>query len=212
MSEFISYMLSNQKLIEKGQKRRLYAPLIRLIREGLNKLRQLLGLRTWPGESLFSNVRFNTEILISEAPAETASEQDAETDQVLDQVFGEDARIARIERQFLDRLTATINATRPTGEAGPDRTRETAEHAKKVAQLRQMARTASETAIYHGFGLNPREAHAFEAVHNALMSGMGPRRLPRSTAAPRASRRHRVRKDHEIRCRRAVVAATRGGA
>lgn len=169
MSEFISYMLSNQDLIQVGKKRKVYAPLVRLLREGLQKLKELLGIQSNPGETLFSNVRFNTEVLLTTSHQTEASRQDAETDVVLEQAYPDDGRLARIERRFLDRLVAHINASRP---ADASRQAEVDRHRDEVVRTRQLARKASETAISQGFRMNPRQAHAFEAIHASMMSGM----------------------------------------
>ncbi|NNU81364.1 hypothetical protein HMH01_13045 [Halovulum dunhuangense] len=86
MSEFLSWMLANQELIEIGRKKRAYLPLTDLIRKGLEALKQLLGIKRGPGDSLFTNIRFNTEILLATPQRSEASRQNAQTETLLQQV------------------------------------------------------------------------------------------------------------------------------
>ena len=140
-----------------------------MVSGALKMLRKLLGLKTSPGKNLFENVRFNAEILGAFSGKElTARRQSVETDQVLNQVYPGSARLKTIETRFLTRLNSYLEATRPEA----SNTKGRAEFDKEVEIRRQQARTASETAIANGYGLNPRQGQAYEAMHLALMSGM----------------------------------------
>lgn len=167
LSEFISWSLSNQNLIEVGQDTRVRNPLVQVVSGVLKMLRKMLGLKTSPGKNLFENVRFNAEILGAFSGKElTARRQSVETDQVLNQKYPGSERLKTIETRFLTRLNSYLEASRPKDAKAQ------AQFDKEVETRRQQARTASETAIANGYGLNPRQGQAYEAMHLALMSGM----------------------------------------
>ncbi|GAW36660.1 hypothetical protein RA2_03735 [Roseovarius sp. A-2] len=169
ISEFISWSLSNQNLIELGQATRVRNPLVQVVSGVLKMLRKMLGLKTSPGKNLFENVRFNAEILGAFSGKElTARRQSVETDQVLNQKYPGSERLKTIESRFLSRLNSYLEASRPEA----SNTKGRAQFDKEVETRRQQARTASETAIANGYDLNPRQGQAYEAMHLALMSGM----------------------------------------
>lgn len=165
MTEFISYMLSNQTLIEKGQKTKTYRPLMDIVKKGLDLLKKLLGIKNLkPGTTLFSNIEFSTRILLAENPVMAAAEADASVDEVLDQVYGEDPRLSRIEARFLGHLRGII--------ARGTNVIEKAEDKAAVLMALRKSRKASEMAVRKGYQMNARQARAFEAIHTTLLAGM----------------------------------------
>lgn len=169
ISELISYALTNQELISLAQKKKVYGPIAQFVRKVLKELKALLGITSHPGDTLWSNIRFNTELLIGKEQAE-AKAQDRQTAAVSEQIHGADARLERIERTYLERLQEHLEAGRPKG-ADPAGGR-AAEYEMGVARMRLASAKAIEDARAHFFALNGRQARAFEAVHATMMSGL----------------------------------------
>ena len=171
ISELISYVLTNQELTSLARKKKTYGPLMRVIRKGLVLLQRLLGIKSVPGDTLFSNIRFNTEVLLANPTAEgEVAAQNTRTDELVNQAYGENPRLASLERKFLGRLQEHLEASRPK-DPGKFRVNEL-EFQHKIARLRTLSRKASEAAIAHHFDMDQRQAHAFEAIHSAMLSGM----------------------------------------
>ena len=171
MTEFLSWALTNQRLIELGKRKRVFAGLADTVRKALEGLKKLLGIKQGPGETLFSNIRFNTEILVSLDPA-TAVQQarDAVEDEVvLDQAYPVSLTVSEVEERFGKRLLGYLKATKPDGNLNPQAL---AAFSLAVSKLEQSAKQSSAGAIAAGFSMNAREQLAYETVHGAMMSGM----------------------------------------
>jgi len=171
MSEFISWMLTNQNLIELGQEKRVFTPISDVIRKGLEVLKRLLGIEAGPGRTLFSNIRFNAEVIAATPLHIEEAKQNAVTNEVLNQVYPDNPRLARIENQFIQRMVQYLNAERKEAENRQSK-RAMDEYHLKVATLKKEAHDAAELANFAGYGMNPRQAYAFEAIHAAIQSGM----------------------------------------
>lgn len=163
ISELISYALTNQNLIRVGKDKTSYGPMFNVIRKGLHWFKKMLGIKSDPGSTVFSNIRFNTEVLLRdmrEAPPKAPVVEQASTDveSALNQVFGEDARLSQIERVFGERLKTFIDSTRLGAEP--------------VADLIEGGKAIVDTARSNGFAMNAREATAARTVFTAVSSGM----------------------------------------
>ncbi len=192
LGELISYMLSNPGLIEKGKKTSNYQALTSIVTEALKWIKKLLGIKGDPGMTLYSNIRFNTRLLLAQEPSvearflldpqtiETLAEdlsRDLDTNRVLNQVYGEDPRLNEVEGAFLEHLNRSMEASlselaRDTGTSDKALENAKAVSEGRVAKMRQTARMALGKARANGFLLNAREASAFEAIHAAVLSGM----------------------------------------
>lgn len=128
----------------------------------------MLGIRTGPGSSLFSNIRFNTEILAAEPIDLTEARDSVETDRVLEQAYPSNARLREVESRYNGRfrrqMTAAIDAAKGTA----DRLRA----ADAARQVLEASRKAADQVQAQGFAMTPRERAAFRAVHATLTSGM----------------------------------------
>lgn len=164
--EMVSYMLSNQGLIEKGQQVKTYRPLMSLVKKGLSLVARLLGIRLNPGTTLYSNIRMNAQLLTmaEKTPEADAAKADAEVDRVLNQRYGTDARLDNIEQVYLHRLNQVLQGiTDPLERKIPE---------AAVLKARGTARKAAEMAAASGFTMDARQARAFEAVHAAMTAGL----------------------------------------
>ena len=169
MTEFLSWNLSNQNLMGLTKERKVRSRLLRISYKVLDGLRTLLGLeKLGPGNTLFTNIRFNTQILAAKSVAKVVAEGDAKTNLILDQVFGQDARLQRVEQRFLKGLSGKLNADKAAAKDAASQSVQTLE----VAKLQKTTQEAAEYVIHKGFTLSLREAQAFKAVHSAMTSGM----------------------------------------
>lgn len=167
MGEFISWVLSNQHLSDLAEKTKVSSRLAKITQSVLAALRSLLGIKSAPGTNILSNVRFNTAVLTA-SPQRIVEEAALETETVLNQEFGSDPRLTRLERRFIGRLQKHTEASRTT----PNTPAEEQKRTMQTARARQLARDAAAFAQSNGFGLNFRQSQAFQAIHLALMSGM----------------------------------------
>lgn len=167
VSEFISWMLSNQNLIGFGKQQKVRGSIYEMARKAMTWLKDMLGITNTPGITMFSNIRFNTEILVAEPVEAKQAESDQRTDEILEQVYGSNPEIGRIEKRYLGRLQKFNAQARGDGSK-----RDQAKYAKRVADNKSMAIAAAEHVKAQGFSLDPRETLAFQAVHATLMSGM----------------------------------------
>lgn len=171
MTEFLSWTLANQKLIELGKRKRIFAGLADTVKKTLDGLKKLLGIKQGAGETLFSNIRFNAEILVSQSPTDAAASAQAavETEAVLNQVYPTTMDVMEVEERFGKRLLAYLDATRPPATASPA---DVSRFAAEVARKKRAAHVAAEAAKAHGFAMTAREQAAFESVYEAMESGM----------------------------------------
>ena len=169
--EFLSYMLTNQDLIELGKKQNSYQRLGRIVRAGMKLLKQLLGLRQsdLPGRDIFSQVRFNAGVLMADvalAPAATAV--------VLNQSEGNtDARLSMIEARYRDRLTQVVTAHKNEMRAeGVNETLSRELSRKDMTDFLLVSKKTSERASAAGFRMTARERQAFRTIHGAFSSSL----------------------------------------
>lgn len=164
-SEFLAWMLSNQNLLDLGQRTKVYNPLLRLAAKALNALKTLLGLNSTPGRTMFTHLRFNTAILAAGVGKDTVlTEQDVRTGDILEQTYGADARLDALETRYIDRLYNFL----VEGHAG--QTRE--DRAQHIRQAHARAQAALNHVSAQGFNLNFRQAQVFRSIHAAMTSDM----------------------------------------
>jgi hypothetical protein len=180
MTEFLSWTLANQSLMELTSARKVRSRLVKVSKAVLNGLRDLLGLgKAHPGETMFSSIVFNTQVLTAKSDMAVKADLDNQTNATLNQTFGADSRLDNIENRFLQKLAARLafsaKASRPKGVGGDaladaDSRRLTA--LDIAARSKAVTVKAAEYVNSKGFHLNLREAQAFKAVHSAMISGM----------------------------------------
>ena len=162
MSEFISWFLSNQELIELGKDTEVRSPLARVAQQVLGLLRRVLGIKTDPGKNLFSNIRFNLDVITRLPNNDKLAETSARARTIFDQVYGQDQDLEQIEQKYMTRLAQHIDRVAKTEDAGN----------KQTALLLAQGSKAAAHARKAGFKMNDREVLAFTAVHAVMSSGM----------------------------------------
>lgn len=166
MDEFLAWTLSNQELINALDKQKVHHNILaQITNKVLRLIKRMIGIESMPGKTMLSNVRFNAEILGTFRPERL---ENAETEAVLNKIYGDDARLAALEKQFVNQLDATFEATMPLSEdMEADQN-----FASKVAEARDQASKAARSLSNNGFALNDRQTNAFKAVYAVLMSDM----------------------------------------
>jgi len=162
MSEFISWFLSNPELIELGKEIEVRSPLVRVAQKVIGLLRRVLGIKTDPGKNMFSNIRFNLDVISRLPKQDKLEEASARTRTIFDQVYGQDKDLDQIEQQYMTRLTQYLDRITDTQQASNGLTQ------KLLAQAGKAAAQARKA----GFKMNDREVLAFQAVHAVMSSGM----------------------------------------
>jgi len=165
MGEFLSWMLSNQNLIKLGKETRTRSVLLRVAQDVLKTLQRVLGIKSSPGLDLFSNVKFNAEILANAPTAERISELDVETQAMFEQVFGPNEPLRTLEDKFFSGLDMHLQAQYP-GDAN-------ASFRGSVHQKLVMdAIEAAEKVKAAGFVMDRREETLFLGIHAVMSSDM----------------------------------------
>lgn len=168
LSEFISWTLTNQHLIDLGKKTGTYSGLQKVKAKVLHMLKKFLGLSFYKGDDLFSNIRFNTEILIREIDQAALSQEDAQVQMLFDQVYPASNDLQALEDGFVSKLNLFLGSRHTQAQ----QTGEELRVEKQAAELTQAAQEASERVIAAGYPMNDRELSAFRSIHAALQSGM----------------------------------------
>lgn len=165
VAELISYALSNQGLIEQTKEAKYFGALKTMIRKAIRAIRSMLGLKVHPGDTIWSNIRFNAQMLVAEPKEATVQEEkDTETDQVLAQTWPGDSRLDNLEAMAVQQMNAMVRTIPDPKERG---IREA-----EMAVLVRQGEVAAESANAAGFALNPREATVFQALHAMVSTGL----------------------------------------
>jgi hypothetical protein len=168
MGEFISWMLSNQEIIERAKKRKFYVPLAELIQKGLKALKELLGIKGSHGDNVFSNVLFDTNILVRSQHQMKDLEHEGDVYTILNQRYPQNARLQRIEQVFGPQLMKYMNNL-TKGVVSGQTAKKALDH---VTELTDKSNQAAEDAVFYGFALNPREGQIFRSVYQVLLSNI----------------------------------------
>lgn len=161
LSEFLSWTLANQNLIEtlKKSKVRTPRPLHRLIDAALKGLRALLGLKPEQSLDMFSNIAFNAGALLTTSNlGDLNGEWSVRPEGSLNQ-------LADLMRDFDAKITSwtTVRTVKPTAAQASGNERFAAEILANDAANRFMA---------HGFTMSPEQLSAFRKIQVALATSM----------------------------------------
>lgn len=168
MGEFVSWMLSNQRLIERGQQRKAQTkrtPLARIVEGGWNALMKMLGLRSKPGNTVFTNLRFNTEVLTANAAA--IRESAVAANRYMSQQSAGDTRLEWAESQFGNKLQEIVGRQTAT----TDRV-ERQKAVQESVERNRAGDLAISQAGQAGIEMNERQATVFKMIHTVMTSGV----------------------------------------
>lgn len=158
LNEFMAWVLSNQDLAKLAQRTKVQNPLIRIVGEALKMLRQLFNFKSKVGDDLYSNLKFNTTVLLRSGRPVAASLGDT----ILFQsgTFGSSDRLARIREAFFDKVARYVY-----DQADPA-AKLTAQYKAFVAKVQSDAVLESFNA--HGFPMDMQQASTFQMIVSAL--------------------------------------------
>lgn len=173
MAEFISWSLSNQNLIDEAKKTRVHSPLQKVVRGVLKFLKDMLGIKA-PGKDLFSNVRFNAEVIVKMSGDNLSTLYEAtlaaQTDGYFEQVYGDNPSLKKLERKFMTRTQTALRQS-IDNDAEVSKLRKKAEYLRQYGSLEKMSRQSAERMEAAGYNMNQREKAAFMAIHQSMMTG-----------------------------------------
>lgn len=162
LNEFMAWSLSNQHLIDALKKQKVQNPLARLAKEAMRFIRNILGsvlglkIQT-PRDDLYSNIRFNTEILM---------DNNKSLDFVADQTFalnhtlGTNSRLTTLTDDFLTKMNLyTEKGINPFKKAEVD-----------LAQVR--SRNIASIFEMNGYSFTAQERMTFQVIQTAMATAM----------------------------------------
>lgn len=158
LNEFMAWVLSNQDLAKLAERTKVRNPLIRVVGEALKALRQLFNFKGKVGDDLYSNLKFNTTVLLRSGRPVAASLGDT----ILFQsgTFGASDRLTRIREAFFDKVARYVH-----DQADPA-AKLTAQYKAFVAKVQGDAVLESFNA--HGFSMDMQQASTFQMIVSAL--------------------------------------------
>lgn len=162
LNEFMAWVLSNPELAAEAKTVKV-SPLVRLAKAIWTEIKTLLGAPGQPGANLYSNLKFNTMILIKgEQPSLQA--QLNTTIRYQTSGFGNDPRLTEIRQKFADRV-AVYARSQPTQVLKKIAS-------QKVARATAMAERATKAFVHNGFNMTPQEQTTFAMVVKAFATEM----------------------------------------
>ena len=163
MNEFMAWVLANKEL-ETVERNQTASPLARFIGEALKKIKQLVfGRKRFPeqpGEDIFSNLSFNTAIMLREDP--TVPAQQLSSPALQNNRFGNNDRVQTVMEAF-DRSVAQYITE------GKNMSQE-AERRLNVDYARMDSHRLLASVTGHGFTMSKQEASAFTMLTTALQT------------------------------------------
>lgn len=160
LNEFMAWSLSNQNIADVQRKTKVKNPVFRILGEALKLLKQLIGLKV--DDSLFSNIRFNTAILLS-TPAVNRNDVSGVV-QYQSGNFGSNGRLTDLRQKFFDKIQSNINqSTDPV---------ERVSQSKLAKLAMDQAAGVVDEFIARGFPMDMQEGSTFHMIHAALATDM----------------------------------------
>jgi hypothetical protein len=181
VSEFISYVLTNQDLVDLARRSKVKNPLGKIIGEALQALKELIWgkvktAETEIGKSFYQNLRFNVEVLASTNDL-ISTEISTLKDLMLyqDARFGNDSRLAYIRQQLQKSMTTLEAHARRMDDRAGAQTRIATEKVKSRTEWKKNVRQAEELAenlIANGFVMDMQQKSTFNYLVATLFSDM----------------------------------------
>ncbi|QDP54355.1 MAG: putative virion DNA-directed RNA polymerase [Prokaryotic dsDNA virus sp.] len=157
LNEFMAWVLSNQDLARAAGRRKVKNPIARIVGEALDYLKKLFGLRG-PSSDIYSNLRFNTGVLMRSPRSVGASLADTILFQSSD--FGSSNRLTELREAFFNKVARHMNG-QPNAAA-----RATQQYKAFVAKVQ--ADAVFESFDAHGFPMDAQQASTFQMMVAAL--------------------------------------------
>lgn len=160
LNEFMAWGLTNESLA-RLQKRNEANPLVRLAKDVFAAIKKLIWGRkaapALPGADMFSNLVFNSSIIIRSQPSVQALVQDTILFQ--SSAYGESDRLSEIDQAFHRKVSAFLDQPLKRNEVEPR---------VRLSDAQQQAQKIAHSAQAHGFGMTMQEASTFRMIVAAL--------------------------------------------
>ncbi len=163
LNEFMAWNLSNSDLIRINKRTNVKSQLFRVIGDALVALKKLIwgeSKAPFVDKSIYSNLAFNTAILMSSTRTVRAELSDTVLYQ--SNAFGRDDRLTKLRAQFDNKVAVLIN------EVADPIQKDTAKNAVSAAVQKAADVTASFQS--HGFPMTMQEASTFQSMVAAFMA------------------------------------------
>lgn len=156
LNEFMAWSLSNQHIAAVQQKTKVKNPLYRVLGEALKLLKKLVGMNV--DDTLFSNIRFNTQVLLKTPNTFRNSALDVIMHQSAN--FGNDDRMTSLRERFFNKIMAAIDKV-------PNQVEKI--HLGNEARLALgQAENVSNEFMARGFAMNMQQASTFQMIAAAF--------------------------------------------
>lgn len=162
VNEFMAWTLSNQSLIKGAKKVAVKNPLYRIVGSALEAIKSLIWGKRSPAlaEDIYSNLRFNTRILMKTAtPTELLRKDMRKTAMFQSQSFGSNQRLTDIRNRFAAKISAYITDPTAFNSRGRD---------LDLGLANAAAESVLVGRVAGAFGLDAQGVSTFEAIHTAL--------------------------------------------
>ena len=162
INEFMAWSMSNQQLIETLQKTKVQNPVARLVLKVLRSIKGLLGMQTIP-DSMFANVRFNTEVILRDENV-----VDGDVTEALNHTTNGNGRLNDVMKRF----NGMFRHYMQTMEVDPDFTKLARRQfkAKNRADLEMKVNEVTDIFQAAGFSFTPQQRAAFASIQKAMMT------------------------------------------
>lgn len=165
LNEFMAWTLANQKLADLARKTRVKSKLGRIVDGVLAALTKLwrAGMAPSVKADVFSNLKFNTLLLMNAKPSKLGSMKDLSSlAQFRDPSYGESDRLQQLEQGFLRRISGIVKRAEQSD-------RVLAQDLKdQHADMMVVAANARNSAIAMGFNMTAQAASLFEVMVTAF--------------------------------------------
>lgn len=158
LNEFMAWVLTNKNLATVASETKVLNPVYKIAKEALAFLRKLIfgGFGPKVGDDLWSNLRFNTRILLSsphkvDAVSDTALYQSAQ--------FGASTYLTDLREKFFQKIAGTLNRYDGT---------ERMIRSKEVHLFEMEATDLTDSFNNHGWTMTPQEQSTFKMLVTAL--------------------------------------------
>ncbi len=164
LNEFMAWNLSNKNLVEVNKATKVQNPLFRIAGEALRYIKSLIwGNKFSPDvkDNLYSNLRFNTRILLATPTPVSLLVQDMNSVSLYQSAeFGSDVRLTEMRERFAKKLGQYVVNGDPL-RAG----------IRKIDSITAMTRgdQTADLFVAHGFPMNMQEKSTFKMIQAALM-------------------------------------------
>lgn len=156
LNEFMAWNLSNDYLASLGQRTKV-SRLQKIARGVVENIKRMLGITIDQGDTLFSNLLFNSTVLMAEQPSLGTVVSDVATFQ--NSNFGTSDRLTNLATTYADLMSRYTTSTPVAGNVAP------------IAAVRDAITLANDVANSfqaHGFSMTAQEAGVFNDIVAAL--------------------------------------------